>query len=267
MSFSIIAFFPIALAVVFSSAVASAQSLAIGSSMKSDDVDTWLATGLTSDVECRHVDDIPGTVLCITSNADQLRQMMGRVSYFVEGNGPREIVSETDADYLASPQANYGGHDIMAKDFREFFGKMDIGCQNDSTLCANSLETDLRDKITGPFETSGVRNYAVIATAIGKNEIRAVISHEVLHARFFLNPQYQKVVEDFWELKVSNVHKTEIQNILGDIYDLTGPDGRLLLLNEFQAFILMLEPYYPPMGPYAVYYEEDLRASLKGLLP
>jgi len=42
-----------------------------------------------------------------TTTRDQLRAMMGRVSYFVESIDPGKIVSESDSTYVDSPQANY----------------------------------------------------------------------------------------------------------------------------------------------------------------
>ena len=229
-------------------------------------------------IDCRFLTDIPGTLLCLTLSTTQLRTLMGRVSYFVEGVPNRKLVPESDAAYMASPQAAYAGHDIMASDFNQFYAQTEQACAGNAQLCLNEDEAKLKTIIQGAASAHHSSNYVVIAAQAETDMLNAVVGHELLHARFFLNEHYQEIVTDFWKNSVTAADKVRIQTMLGRIYDVAGvtitPEkvegsekARLLLLNEFQAYILMLGGENFELAGQVPTYKPRLKSALGSLIP
>jgi hypothetical protein len=230
------------------------------------------------DIDCRSLKYIPGTILCLTKTEPQLKALMGRISYFVEGKQGRILVQEDNPTYQISDQANYAGHDIMYSDFSEFYTKIDESCLSPTSsekICLNTEEIALRKLIDDEKKSFG--NVVVIAAQAETDILNVVVSHEILHAKFFLNPEYQKIVKKFWIDKVVAAQKdVEIHNKLSDIYAVAnatvsftegqGPSSRpeLLLLNEFQAYILQQgDRRYSHLKEYMDLFRSELERALK----
>lgn len=87
----------------------------------------------------------------------------------------------------------------------------------------------------------GPEDFYVIALAVQAPTSTAtyfdVLSHEVLHALYRLNPEYEAVVRRFWRNQLSPHEQVAFILSLGDAYALDMPD---VILDEFQAYILQL---------------------------
>lgn len=245
---------------------ASATMLTLDSDISYSQIKAW-SHSLQSDVECREVVDVPGTYLCLTANQEMLSSLMGRVSFYVEGSPARSLVAESDPLYQKSPQKHYGGHDIMASDMEEFYSRLEETCRSPEKICANDLETSLQNIVIKDAQAQGYKNYAIIASSVKTKDLAHVISHEMYHARFFLNSHYQALVRQFWNNKVSFEDRKAIANIIGQIYNIKTPQGETLLLNEFQAFMLEESAEQDLLGVFAKRYAEELRKSLGSLAP
>lgn len=221
-------------------------------------------SSFTGSVECREFLDIPAAYVCLTENQETLQHLMGRVSYFVEGTPGRIIVSETNKNYTESEQYKYDGHDIEAKDFYYFYARMDFKCFFENSFCPNRLEAELRRKILSDARHKNYSNFVVIAMVAQTSFFSETFSHELLHARFFLNINYQNAVDKFWKTQVSAQDQLQIIEILQRIYNLKNQsDGYFLLLNEFQAFILQKDAQKEILGAQALKYAEPLRKVLQ----
>jgi hypothetical protein len=243
------------------------DQLRLSAEIPSVQIGAW-SKSTQAPVECRGIKDIPGTYLCLTANAALLRGLMGRVSFYVEGKPTRTLMAATDPLYTNSNQANYAGHDIMAADMELFYQGLEKACPTKPTLCASPLESALRNVVMDDAHRKGFKNYAIIAAAVGTEYFSEVVSHEILHARYFLNPLYRAKVAQFWKTKVSAQDRKAITKIIGGIYNLTGQNGNDLLLNEFQAYTLQEAAMTSQLGMvYAFEHGQELRSYMGALLP
>lgn len=222
-----------------------------------------ISSTFSNSVECHEFEDRPAVYICLAENQDLLRSLMGRVSFFVEGVPGGVVVAENNQEYLKSTQANYDGHDIMAEDFSKFFAEMDKKCPEMNYMCPNSLESGLREYVIGDAHRQQYQNFVVIAVVAKTDFFSGIVSHELLHARFFLNEKYRIVVDKFWREEVSDQDRLEIKRILGEVYNLKNENGYLLLLNEFQAYLLEETSNDNILGSMAVKYGKHLREELE----
>jgi hypothetical protein len=226
-----------------------------------------ISSSFSNSVECHELEDRPAVYVCLAENQDLLRRLMGRVSYFVEGVPGDVVVAEDNQEYLKSTQANYDGHDIMAEDFLKFFSVMDKQCPEVNYMCPNTLESDLREHVIGDALRNQYQNYVVIAVVAKTSFFSGIVSHELLHARFFLSDKYQSVVDKFWRDEVSAEDRLEITRILGEVYNLKNNNGYFLLLNEFQAYLLEDSASDNILGSMATKYGQRLREELAQIEP
>lgn len=218
-------------------------------------------------IECRYVSEIPGTVTCLTETEEGMRRLMGRVSYYVEGAPGKTLVAENDPQFLATPQAQYAGHDIQSEDMEEFFRASEKACQTDQRFCLNALETQLRDQVLSIARERGYQKYVVLAAAGYTGYMSMVLSHEYLHARYFLNADYRAHVKKFWIENLDAETRQGITKALGHTYNLTGAQGEFLLLNEFQAYVLQKDAMYGELGMIALYHGHALREHMAAFIP
>jgi hypothetical protein len=240
---------------------AQANEIAVTSPLSSTLIEAW-SRQLTHPVECREISDIPGTIFCFAKTKQKLSKMMGRVSYFVESNSKGTITDPSSSKYTRSAAANYEGHDIQGEDYDGFHQELEEVCLKNSKLCANSMEKELKVDVIDPFKARGFDNYVVISTWVRTPRLSQVVSHEILHARFFLNLEYRLAVEDFWMNEVEPKDKRTIYNLLARTYDLTGMNGNTLLLNEFQAYTLQKGSRTTDLGVDSSKYQKKLRDRL-----
>jgi len=186
-------------------------------------------------LNCRHIPEIPGTFLC-TGDDLVIHSAFSRAEFFVE-------------------HSHHSAHDLRSEDLNAFFAAADEACKTYPDSCLNGDEIFLRrlvKKAELGFEKSV---FLGIPRGI---YLPFMISHELRHARFFLNKNYHDVVVEFWN-DLSGSQRGAVTRLLEKKYDVSVPD---LLINEFQAYVLQDEPSRGLLGSIAYQYKSPLLRAL-----
>lgn len=200
-------------------------------------IKSWSNTSL-HDVECRELADIPNAFLCLTQTGDLLTGLMGRASYFNEATPRGQVLSADDAKFTGSDQSQYVGHDTVAEFINAFYAQSAVKCAEDRELCVSPLEKELFDKVIEPLRERKITDFAILAVEARADGFISNVTHEILHARYYLSPTYRSIVTRFWNEKVIPDDREKIRIFLADTYNFDGPEGEALLMNEFQAYTL-----------------------------
>ncbi len=195
-------------------------------------------SGLT---ECKEVVEVQRAFLCLSFTQSEMNKALTRASIYVEG------LMGIEADTVV-PLSNYvylrlqnmvGGHDLKVSRLIQFYEDVQEACfesSGDPDICLNPNEEEIFNKLILPLAKED-KEAVVITFAIRSSmSYQMVVSHEIMHAQYFLQDEYQKVIDEFWENDVSDEDKSEIASILSRVYNV---EDELLLKNEFQAYILM----------------------------
>jgi hypothetical protein len=207
---------------------AFAKGPVVSFDIPSDQVIQWNTEKSNEGTECKHISDIPGTYVCLMDFSDMIATF-ARASFFVEQAPQHTLVGEKDLAFQHSPPVtSYGGHDLNSQDLLTFFSASKKACKKNHAYCLNSHETFLRH-LVAKAKSRGFEKSVIIGIAATS------ISHELRHARYFLNEGYRKTVNEFWNTVVSPEDRQLITQRLGVIYDANNTD---LIINEFQAYLL-----------------------------
>lgn len=194
--------------------------------------------GLT---ECRETKEIKRTILCLSYMQEDMNYNLARASFFVEGlaDWPTGEVINHSHRYLLRYSPMIGGHDLKLTDLLRFYQRVDEVCEETQSedYCLSSHEKEMYNNLitllSEENEEAVVITFAVHSTL----HYYEVVSHEVLHAQYFLDPAYRSVIDEYWENDVSEQDKNLARRSLERYYNVH--EDELLLKNEFQAYVLM----------------------------
>lgn len=190
-------------------------------------------------VQCREAAEIPGTFVCMFAHSTLGNLMLYRTTNFVERLNRRYSrgviipgygFGEDWGDVNAKGYAN--AFDLEKKDLLEFYNKAQAECaagRNES--CLNAYEKNLFNSFILPLAQTR-ENFVILGVGYGN---AGSLSHEIIHAQYFLRPEYRAVVDCYWETELSADQRTGVKNYLEDTYDTS---YRFLMINEFQAYVL-----------------------------
>jgi hypothetical protein len=193
--------------------------------------------GLT---ECRWVVELPEVLLCNSADAQSMRDALARASMFVE-HTPRVVVRPSHWKYRRLV-TSVGGYDLEKHhperpDLLEFYAAVDRACPTDRSRCLLPAEHAMRELL----ERTWPDRPRFVLLAVGGGEPMqddAALSHEILHAQYFLDERYRATVDTYWNELPGSV-RDEIRTQLARHYNAADD---YLLRNEFQAFVLMSRP-------------------------
>jgi hypothetical protein len=198
------------------------------------------ATGYS---ECAQTRELPGAFLCQSSTQRVMNLAFARASIFAEGGfgySHGTVLKQSDPA-LAKAYAMIAGNDLKSVDLLEFYAKAAGGCEADTELCLNSQEKEVFAELILPLADKGA-SFAVITYAAPKpadlitgNSYRDTVSHEILHAQYFLQPAYEEAATRFWTQALTEKDRAQVKKQLS-MYDV---DNDYVMRNEFQAYILM----------------------------
>jgi hypothetical protein len=199
--------------------------------------------GETGYTECAATEEIKGAFLCQSYTQEGMNAALARTGAFVEGlDGikPRTLVTHDNHDIQLSFR-RIGGHDYVGKDLKAFFDFITNECAkatDKKNVCLSPAEEEFyHDFILPQLRINP--DFVVITFAARSNMAwDDVVTHEIMHAQYFLQEKFRSAVDAFWENDVSASDKTKIQKLLNAIGYAVYVDP-LLLKNEFQAYILM----------------------------
>ena len=214
--------------------------------------------------ECREVLELKETYLCVSDTSTEMNLSFGRSTLFVEGNGGAslgEVVSQSDPT-LVRLSAMATGFDLRSVDLLAFQSKMNDRCKVDSNFCSDQSEESLFRELVNPLESRKIPFVLIAFSIFPRNNYSEVVTHEILHAQYFLNPAYQEVTHRFWMDDLGEEDRDKIKSLLGKYYSL---ENVTLIENEFQAYLLMTRAERNLLGHWVLKYRESLIKKLNAL--
>ena len=208
---------------------------------------------------CRFARPMPNVLICATYLQRDMNALLLRATIFTEGgigqHPKHSVVSQEDPALINNAEV-IGGHDITKNELVAFYQAATAAClQGRNNACLSQAEQAFYHAIMEPLAK---RNFVLIAFSIQSEQARAkaLVSHEYLHAQYFLNARYRKIITTVWrELPLKERHA--IGNALGKIgYNTTDEE---LMKNEFQAYLLMDEAQESKLAAWVA----DLKPKLK----
>lgn len=190
--------------------------------------------------ECRKTAEVRDTYFCLYSDQSAMNYALGRATCYIEGafcNNPKgTLLSTNEKNFLASVRQTLG-HDLRGVALVKFYENLKQKCeqQPQGGFCPTPQELELFERVVVPGVQRSKDFIIVAAAHLGRGNFVGTFSHEVLHAQYFNNENYQKVIDSFWESELSEKDKKIIRDALGIAYD---KSDEFLMKNEFQAYIL-----------------------------
>jgi hypothetical protein len=222
-------------------------------------------TGLT---RCAETQELPGAFLCASMKKTEMNQSLARASTYVEGlYGEKKgtVVTHGNFSFLTALY-RAGGHDLRSEDLKKFYQEVEVLCFTDKTFCLSEQEREFFKEVVSPLFRQK-KDFVILAYAI-QSEVtyQQVVTHEIMHAQYFLQPAYREICDKFWEESVSEEDKATIKSLLSKTYNVEDP---LLLRNEFQAYLLMGGGEHLLLGKMVPKYRDNLIEKLNkiGLAP
>lgn len=216
--------------------------------------------------ECRKIVEIKETYFCLYSDQSAMNYALSRATCYIEGafcNGPKgTLLSTNDKNFLASVRQTLG-HDLRGGALVEFYSLLKRLCQQggrETGFCPTPQEEELFERIIVPGVSQNKDFIVVVAAHLGRGNFVGTFSHEVLHAQYFNDENYRKVIDAFWEREISEKEKTVIRKALSSAYDKA---DEFLMKNEFQAYILEAGATTSMLSKLVPRYRPKLLAALK----
>ncbi|MCB0308417.1 MAG: hypothetical protein KDD48_03515 [Bdellovibrionales bacterium] len=170
-----------------------------------------------------------------------------RASIFSEGSKYCSFgnVVPKDDDIFLEYIDGIWGHDIPGTVILDYFNQADYwgnnGDQRDE--CGlnpheNAFYNNVLQKIDSQIVEQGfavITAFSDLRDNYGTNEyLLDVVSHETLHAQYFLNEKIRNAVKKYWvEVLTAQEHQS-VKDAMRDFYDVT---NEYLVLNEFLAYM------------------------------
>lgn len=180
--------------------------------------------------------DIPGAHIAIFDDITTMNNVFYRASYYTE------IAPElTHGIEMYGNKA--GGHDLTGFALATFDKERSKNFLQDAREMGSTgyrkrfLQEDefFRREILPRIQKDSAENVVYISSPSDASSER-VVSHEVHHARFFLNKSYKNAVIDYYNLHLSKEQQELFENAIAWVgYN---AQDRELMANEFQAYML-----------------------------
>lgn len=191
------------------------------------------ASGSFKTITCAEIEEIKGTVLCLFDDIAVGNLAFYRAATWIEGT--RSAASghflPNYAAYTDAHKAYVDGIDLQAHDLEAYYRAANTACLHDKTACLNAHERAMFDQFLMPLAKQR-GDYVLLGTSYGRS---GVISHEILHAQYFLFPKFRAVVDCYFDDILSDASRSDIRADLAGEYDVK---NAYLVRNEFQAYLL-----------------------------
>lgn len=213
-------------------------------------------TGL---IECAELKNLRTVVLCASTKKTYMNKALSRASIFSEGTYGVEkgnVQSSDSPSYLNIVSAALG-HDIPSNELLAFWQKLEEACQKKET-CPTQEEEEFFKEVVLPL--SQKESQFVLISYSVDTEWYHTLSHELMHAQYFLDAKFRQTVDRFWNESVSEQDRNKIKSILGKAYN---QNDEFVMKNEFQAYVLERHFFQDFLKDQASIYREALIQSLK----
>jgi hypothetical protein len=221
----------------------------------------YSSTGLT---ECRAVQEIPGAHVCLSYDQKDMNLALGRASSYIEGTGgnTKGVLINQDDKVFHSFLYDIGGHDLKGASLLNFYEVVQKACSEsneDENVCFSKNESELFSNFIIPAIKENPNFVLITYSLISSMDYENILSHEIMHAQYFLDSNFRDVVDHFWDSKVSEMDKIAIRNIFSKNYD---PNDEFLMKNEFQAYLLQADAEKAWLKKYLLKYRGALISAL-----
>ena len=213
--------------------------------------------------ECASLNEIKGAYLCASLYVRHTNEALVRASLFVEGvlDNPKGNIAKFSSLSYQKGVRLVGGHDLTSDDLKDFWQKLAVACRTGGPdVCPSKRETEFFEDFINP-KLAKNEKFVIISYGLRSHmEWPEVVTHEIMHAQYFLQVGFRNTVDNFWTNKVSDGDKELMANALSQYYDVKNP---LLLKNEFQAYILMSGAESSFLGQFVKKFRAPLMADMK----
>jgi hypothetical protein len=190
-------------------------------------------------LECVEVQELPGAFLCCSFYQADMNDAFTRMGLFMgagKGIPSGTLVAQSDPT-LQNYKKLVAGHNLPGSTILEFSKAARHGSVGQELN--SSEQAFLSAFLTSPAVKEKNDRFYVIGLAIqNMKTYQNVVSHEIFHAQYFLNDQYQVTVREFWGHEVEADDKHLVVETLGKAYNTTDEN---LIIDEFQAYLLQAE--------------------------
>lgn len=210
-------------------------------------------------MECAEVAELEGVILCAANKKRYMNKALSRASIFSEGTQGIEAgnLTETSSAAYLKIEKMAVGHDIPSQELLNFWTKLESSCAQ-KRLCPAEEEEELFKKVVLPASQK-LSQFVVISYSLD-TDWWVTLTHEMMHAQYFLDPIYRQTVDQFWNESVTDQDRKKIKSILGSFYN--GND-EFVMRNEFQAYLLQKNPEQYELHAYVTVYRDKLIKSLR----
>jgi len=210
-------------------------------------------------MECAEIKEIKGVILCASTKKSTMNRALTRASIFSEGTLGTEkgnLTSTESPQYLKLVEQALG-HDVPSKELISFWSQLETACIQQS-FCPTSEEEEFFKEVVLP--TNQKESQFVVISYSLDTEWYVTLSHEMMHAQYFLDPQYRKTVDQFWAESLNEKDREGIRKILSTLYN--GND-EFVIRNEFQAYLLQNGAIQHNLKSYVSLYRDRLIKKLQ----
>ena len=207
---------------------------------------------------CAEIEELEGTLLCVSGTKAYMNQAFSRASLFSEGRVGAEKgrIYELDSqEVLAQNEAL--GNNIPSDEIRGFWDTLAKTCPT-SGNCTSPEELELYEKVMIPM--SFKRSQFITITQANDAVPYVVLSHELKHAQYFWDNRFRETVDRFWNETVTEEDRERVRNELGKYYN---KNDEAVMRNEFQAFLLERHASMHTLKDFVPLYQDKLIQKLR----
>lgn len=215
---------------------------------------------LESKLRCAEIVDLPGAFFCISSSRVLMNETFTRMGIFwgtVKGFAPGTIL-RADNHYLKKMIPLIDGHNLPGSIIEGFLSTIRMNSSSETKLSLQEL--DFEKNFVRLRQVADLRGqYYVIVISGDTPEVATTVSHEMNHAKFYLDRNFREAVQQFWNNRISEKDKIDIEEKLAQIYN---TQDLQVVIDEFQAYLLEDEGENGVLGTFAKRYRSELLGVL-----
>jgi hypothetical protein len=212
--------------------------------------------------ECAETRELKNVYLCLSDTQKNMNLMTARAALFTEGsfgvpNG--SVVSQSDERFQKAIKY-IGGNDLKSTDLIDFYRNAQMACKQSPDTCLNNQESEIFSNLILP-QARKTSDFVVITYALlSEMPYQDVVTHEIMHAQYFVQPKFRETVDNFWANSMSEDERSQVRQILGQYYDASND---YLMRNEFQAYMLQANAEEDFLKSLVPIFRERLMSAMK----
>lgn len=209
-------------------------------------------------MECAELTELVGAYFCASTKKSYMNKALVRASMFSEGTQGLEkgTVIGTNSSTYTEMVPLVLGHDIPSEALLGFWTALTQACERGET-CATPEEKEFFEGVVLPISQKSSR-FVVITYSL-EGEWYQTVTHELMHAQYFLDSKFREITDKFWDENVSSADREKIKQVLGQGYN---QNDEFLMRNEFQAYLLDSQANFSWLKDFAPRYRNALIQKL-----